>query len=627
MTATTVSAPDQSTIRSAFTVERLLYGCILLVGVFLRFYQLGLQPLTPAEAAQSWPLWRAAQGLPVETFAPASASALLASLQFALFWVTQGGDVIARLPAALAGTALLFTPWLFRPWLGRATALVLVLLFAIDPWLVAFSRVASGAMLSTALALFCMACMTRLAIAALPAQEINRGWLYGAAVSAGLLLVTGPLAWSYGAVLLLFALLIVGPALTPVARTVLRAQAVTVALIFALTAALAATLWLARPEGVAAVSRSLGVWTAQFQAGRYPFAWSLARVLVDQALLLLFAFVGLFMLWRQRQALATPPGRQWPLFLTLWLAWGLFWQLLPGRSPDALLVLGMPLLFAAAHVGGHLLTHVPSELSRAEAGGLLAVLFVLAVAARIALSALISSARFDAQLAAVTILLWFGIALALFAFAAWAGWTRMLWLAGIFGGSLLVLTTTASAWQLAHVHDMQRPNGLFASVAHPNVRTLRADLATLSAQRVGDELAKPVQVQMGVEPDPLLAWYLRDRRMVDWVPAPTATEGDSAPLVLTQLLPGDGMAVSAGPAGTIGSDYHIRYEWLPAQLLNSGFKVPLPDSDATGWDRQLERIDHVWRQQAYPFLQWAVQRKTVDAPVQSGIQLWVMPEE
>ena len=98
-------------------------------------------------------------------------------------------------------------------------------------------------------------------------------------------------------------------------------------------------------------------------------------------------------------------------------------------------------------------------------------------------------------------------------------------LAGIFGGSLLVLTATASAWQLAQVHDMQRPNGLFASVAHPNVRTLRADLATLSAQRVGDELAKPVQVQMGVEPDPLLAWYLRDRRVVDWIPAPDDCRG------------------------------------------------------------------------------------------------------
>lgn len=626
MTATTVSLPDQSTIRSAFTVERLLYGCILFAGVFLRFYQLGLQPLTPAEAAQSWPLWQAAQGLPVETGAPASASALLASLQYALFWLTQGGDVIARLSVALAGTALLFVPWLFRPWLGRAAALVLALLFAIDPWLVAFSRVASGAMISTTLALFCLACMARLAIPA-PGQEISRGWLYGAAVSAGLLVVSGPLAWSYGAVLLLFALLIINPSLTPGARTALRTHAVTVALVFGLAAALAATLWLARPEGMAAVSRSLGVWAAQFQAGPYPFAWSVARVLVDQALLLLFAAVGLFMLWRQRHALATPPGRQWPLFLTLWLAWGLLWQLLPGRSPDGLLVLGIPLLFAAAHVGGHLLTHVPPGLSRAEAGGLLAVLFVLAVAARIALSALISSVIFDAELAVVTILLWLGVALALFAYVAWAGWTRTLWLAGIFGGCLMLLSATASAWQLAHVHDMQRPNGLFASVAHPNVRTLRADLATLSAQRVGDELAKPVQVQMGVEPDPLLAWYLRDRRLVDWVPAPTAVVGDSTPLVLTQLLPDAGMAASTGPAGTIGSDYHIRYDWLPAQLLTSEFNVPLPDSDATGWDRQLERIDHVWRQQVYPFLQWAVQRKTVDAPVQSGIQLWVMPEE
>ncbi len=144
---------------------------------------------------------------------------------------------------------------------------------------------------------------------------------------------------------------------------------------------------------------------------------------------------------------------------------------------------------------------------------------------------------------------------------------------------------------------------------------------------MGDELAKPVQVQIGVEPDPLLAWYLRDRRVVDWIPAPATTVADSAPLVLTQLLPDGGAVASTGPAGTIGSDYHIRYAWLPAQLLESEFNVPLPESDATGWDRQLERIAHVWQQQAFPFLQWAVQRKSVDAPVQSGIQLWVMPEE
>ena len=53
-------------------------------------------------------------------------------------------------------SAVVLLPWFWRTWLGRVPALTLALLFAVDPWLVAFSRTADGASLTIFLALLTM---------------------------------------------------------------------------------------------------------------------------------------------------------------------------------------------------------------------------------------------------------------------------------------------------------------------------------------------------------------------------------------------------------------------------------------------------------------------------------------
>ena len=44
------------------TVEHLLYTLILLVAAAMRFFALGLLPLTPGEAQNAWAAWLAATG-------------------------------------------------------------------------------------------------------------------------------------------------------------------------------------------------------------------------------------------------------------------------------------------------------------------------------------------------------------------------------------------------------------------------------------------------------------------------------------------------------------------------------------------------------------------------------------
>ncbi len=141
--------------QGALTVEIALYGVIALVGVLLRFVLLGNAPLAPFEAANSWSAWLAATATPVADV-PAVQSALLYGLQSLLFFVAGGSDWLARLAPALAGVAVVLLPWFWRSWLGRVPALALALLFAVDPWLVAFSRTADGVSLTIFLALLTM---------------------------------------------------------------------------------------------------------------------------------------------------------------------------------------------------------------------------------------------------------------------------------------------------------------------------------------------------------------------------------------------------------------------------------------------------------------------------------------
>jgi hypothetical protein len=67
------------------TVERALYGVVLIIAIFVRFFALGDQPLSPLEAANAWPAWLAATATNAPA-PPTPTSALLYSIHTVLFF-------------------------------------------------------------------------------------------------------------------------------------------------------------------------------------------------------------------------------------------------------------------------------------------------------------------------------------------------------------------------------------------------------------------------------------------------------------------------------------------------------------------------------------------------------------
>ena len=190
------------------TVEHLLYAAILLAAIGVRFVGLADEPLSPAESAAAWPAWLAATQTTVAG-APAPASALLYGFQSLLFWIAGGSDFLARIVPALASTATVMLPWFWRAWLGRWAALIVALLFAVDPWLTAWGRRADGSALALLLGLLAITAIWHWRHAATDGGV--RRWERTGAVALGLLLTSGPLAWGMLPLVLIFAAIYVWP--------------------------------------------------------------------------------------------------------------------------------------------------------------------------------------------------------------------------------------------------------------------------------------------------------------------------------------------------------------------------------------------------------------------------------
>ncbi len=319
---------------AAATVEHALYAVIFVAALGARLLLLGAAPMATHEAAAAWAAWMDATALHPAA-APATSSALLHALQTFVFWISGGGnETLARLPVALISSILPLLAWFWRDRLGRPAALALAALLAIDPWLLAFGRMADPTALSVALAL-CALTATHVATRGAHETTARSTPALVAAVATGLLLVSGPQAWPWLIVLALYVLIAVDD------RSVLFSRYALVA--GALAALLGATGWLAWPQELAMVGASLGQWLSLLQSGAYNLLWPATRLLVDQPFLLLFGLAAFVNMWLRPTV--DSRGR---LFLTLWLAWALLLLLMPGRGPELLPLFGLPLAIGAA---------------------------------------------------------------------------------------------------------------------------------------------------------------------------------------------------------------------------------------------------------------------------------------
>jgi hypothetical protein len=130
--------------------EGWLYGLAFLIALGLRLVQLGTAPLTDSEANFALQAFHIANGTR-PLLGPQPAYILLTSVLFLIF---ESTNFLARALPALVGSVMVFTPFLFREQLKPRPALILAFLFAIDPGLVALSRLAGGVVLAVAFTLF-----------------------------------------------------------------------------------------------------------------------------------------------------------------------------------------------------------------------------------------------------------------------------------------------------------------------------------------------------------------------------------------------------------------------------------------------------------------------------------------
>lgn len=333
--------------RPSLTLETTAYIAIALLGLFLRFGNLGLLPLNAGEAAAALPAYTIAQGGDA-AIGSQPAYTLLTSV---LFSIVPSSDFLARVWPAVAGWLLTLLPYAWRDVLGRKAAVALAFGLALDPGLVAISRLASGHMLAIAAVL-----------GALTAWRAGRMTLAGAA--AGLALLSAPTVYiGVLAALFVWAFFVRrAPRDAGWRRAAIAAAAVML---------LGSTLFLRVPAGLGSLAAPL----VEFLRGwAQPSGVSLLKLLF--ALLgyglpaLIFGLWGAVTAWRTKDS----AGQLLSLFALTALAIVLLY---PGRQVADLLWVTIPLWGLAAQVIGRHLA-VPQHEPRAAFGEAALILVLMA---------------------------------------------------------------------------------------------------------------------------------------------------------------------------------------------------------------------------------------------------------
>jgi hypothetical protein len=512
--------------------EGWLYGLAFLIGLGLRMLQLGAAPLTDAEAALALQALHIADGAR-PLLGPQPAYILLTSIPFL---VAQSTNFLARFFPAIVGSAMVFAPFLFRTNLKPRPALILAFLFAIDPGLVAMSRLAGGVILAISFTLFAWG------------MWINRRFIL-AGIFAGLALLSGTSIWMGLLGLGLAWLFVRGVERkpltsksdvfeTPIAEpeesepeTAPESHQIRPLLLaLVLTLILAGTLFFLVPNGlsawVASLPAYLGGWavSSSVTPGRILFT-----LFVYEPLGLFFAILSLIRGFRT--------GSRRVIRLSIWLCVALLLAVFY-RQPGELVWVIVPLLALAALEISHILQVFPAE--RIEVGVVTTALLILLTyiwfdiaaigldpfnqfAAAIPSIGSIQNPRYVILFGAL------GILVLCILFVAFGWSSRVAWL-GATWAFLIFLTiySIGAAWGASGV---RYPTGVELWPVDPRpaqANLLLQSVDQVSETSVGNDLSQPVTI-MGVN-SPALEWLLRDHA-VKQVAAldPTSTP----PLIIT----------------------------------------------------------------------------------------------
>ena len=491
--------------------EGWLYGLAFLIGLGLRMLQLGAAPLTDSEATLALQALHIANGAR-PLLGPQPTYLLLTSIPFL---VIDSTNFLARFVPAIVGSAMVFTPLLFRAKLKPRPALILAFLFAIDPGLVAMSRLAGGVILAITFTLFAWGLW-------------NHRRFVLAGIFAGLALLSGTSIWMGLLGLGLAGLILRGlerkpfgkksdvfdtpiaepeePEPEPVPESY---QIRPLLLALVVTLILAGTLFFLVPNGlsawVASLPAFLGSWTASASTtpGRI-----LLTLFVYEPLGLFFGILSLIRGFRT--------GSRRVIRLSIWLGVALLLAVFY-RQPGELVWVIVPLLALAALEIAHILQVFPTE--RIEVGVVTTALLILLTyiwfdiaaigldpfnqfAASIPSIGSIQNPRYVILFGAL------GILVLCILFVAFGWSSRIAWL-GTAWAFLIFLTvySLGAAWSGSGV---RYPTGVELWPVDPRpaqANLLLQSVDQVSETSVGDDQSQPVTI-MGVN-SPALEWLLR----------------------------------------------------------------------------------------------------------------------
>jgi uncharacterized protein (TIGR03663 family) len=123
----------------ALNGEKVLYGLIVLLAVFSRFWNLGQHLMSHDETVHANWSWYLYQGHGYQHH-PLSHGPFLFHVTALSYYLFGDNDFTARLAVAVLGVVLTALPYTLRHWLGRSGALVASFLFLISPSVLYYSR-------------------------------------------------------------------------------------------------------------------------------------------------------------------------------------------------------------------------------------------------------------------------------------------------------------------------------------------------------------------------------------------------------------------------------------------------------------------------------------------------------
>lgn len=539
-------------ISTIITLEMLLYVGVFVIGVLLRWINLGRAPLSWSEADQALAALR-------NTPLPAGGSPLLYAFNQIVLNIFGGslGDAGPRIGSALFGSIVILLPVLYRDRIGRFGALAASIMIALSPAFVFASRSLDGSIVVAACGLAALGFGLRFGRSQ---RAID---LIGLAVSIGLGLTAGP-----GSVTLLITIglgSIIVLRWVPSSetlefrsalRSISRDQIIRVMMWGGAAFVLVSTVALMNPSAIRFVPENFSAWLQSFRvAPTVSAARLLIGLMLYEPLILLAGLLGLFAVLVRVDSTSVIFG--------LWSLGALILVLLqPGHQVLDLLLALAPLALLA----GALLQSLIEALLRRGSWLLEGVVWLIGAPLAGYLALLAASTSISRQIESgvflnltITPALSFVITSALLLLLIGAVFVIAIGpgaaLRSIVSAVLvvLVLISLGNAWSANQLRAGDPRELMWGPIATTSsVRDATSALAAASDRFTGD----PKQISISVvaaQPNPIVQWYLRDFTRVTTSVSPDLNAQAiimPQPISTTQVL-----------GGYYGADFAIRSIW------------------------------------------------------------------